>query len=703
MGPRVTTMLERSAPLLDRPAPAPGVVVRTAEPAGPRVPLRRRITLVQKLWGMVGLGVAVLLVVGAVAAIEVADVQGHTAANRTGAAVSSKLNAGYQEWLLQRAETGEYVATVATGSAAGSSAAEQTRSSAEQHYETALEKYRDGGELDDQELAGSYLSDLADKTTEYHSFLERIEAAAVAGDTDQMVALALEAEGGPAAAIDTLYNEADDYVDAGVTRQVDDVQHAAGLLRTLLLTVALVGLLLFVLAGLAVVRSIGGPLRKVVASLAAIAAGDRSQRVDHPNDDEIGAIAVAVDRVIEALDAGDAASRRAEAERLARAEDEKRALEERARMEREAAEAESRREQERREAQHAEEQRERELAEERAAAERGRLEEEAARSRAAAEAAAETAARVEVVKDYLATVARGDLTRELDLAGDDNVGVMAQSVRALVTSLRSSMTRIGETASSVAAASEELTAVSADMGRSADDASARMGNVSASAAQVSGSVQTVASAAEEMSASIAEIARSASRASTVAAEAVHRARAATGTVEALGTSSAEIGQVIKVITSIAQQTNLLALNATIEAARAGEGGKGFAVVANEVRDLAAATATATDEIGGLIDAIQRDSAGAASAITEIGEVIATINEIQTTIAAAVEEQTATTNEISRSVTEAATGTNGIATDAAVAAEAAASTQVGADGTSGAAGSLAELAAELDGLVRRFAC
>jgi methyl-accepting chemotaxis protein len=216
-------------------------------------------------------------------------------------------------------------------------------------------------------------------------------------------------------------------------------------------------------------------------------------------------------------------------------------------------------------------------------------------------------------------------------------------------------------------------------------------------------VQTVASAAEEMSASIAEIARSASRASTVAAEAVERARTATGTVEALGTSSVEIGQVIKVITSIAQQTNLLALNATIEAARAGEAGKGFAVVANEVRDLAAATATATDEIGQLIEAIQRDSAGAAAALTEVGEVIVTINEIQATIAAAVEEQTATTNEISRSVTEAASGTNGIAADAAVAAEAAASTQVGADGTSGAAKSLAELAAELDGLVRQFAC
>ncbi|GAA3545196.1 methyl-accepting chemotaxis protein [Nocardioides daeguensis] len=700
------TTLERSPLPLDRPTPvreAPASVSRRPEPSGPRPSFRRRVTLVQKLWGMVGLGVAVLLVVAVAAALQVSDVARHTAANRAGAAVSSKLNAGYQEWLLQRAETGEYVATVATGAAARSQAVQEVHAGAQQHYEAALEKYRDGLALDDQGVAREYLGELADLTTAYHSYLERIHAAALAGNADRMVALALEAEGPPAHRIDTLYDEADDHADERVAQQVDDVQHAADLLRTLLLAVAFVGLLVFVLAGLAVVRSIAAPLRKVVASLDAIASGDRSQRVDHPNDDEIGAIAVAVDQVIEALEAGDAAARQAEIERLARVEDDKRAAEERARLEREAAEAQSRREQERAAAQRAEEQRERELADERAARERGRLEEEASRSRAAAQAAAETAARVEVVKDYLATIARGDLTRELAIAGDDNVAAMAESVRALVSSLRSSMTRIGETASSVATASEELTAVSADMGCSADDASARMGSVSAAAAQVSGSVQTVASAAEEMTASISEIARSASRASTVAAEAVERARAATGTVEALGTSSAEIGQVIKVITSIAQQTNLLALNATIEAARAGEAGKGFAVVANEVRDLAAATAKATGEIGQLIEAIQRDSAGAAVALTEVGEVIVTINEIQTTIAAAVEEQTATTNEISRSVTEAASGTDGIASDAAVAAESATSTQLGAERTSDAARSLAELAAQLDGLVRQFAC
>ena len=123
----------------------------------------------------------------------------------------------------------------------------------------------------------------------------------------------------------------------------------------------------------------------------------------------------------------------------------------------------------------------------------------------------------------------------------------------------------------------------------------------------------------------------------------------------LGTSSAEIGEVIKVITSIAEQTNLLALNATIEAARAGEAGKGFAVVASEVKDLARKTARSSEKIGRNIATIQSDAQEAVDAIGEITSIIRQINDIQTVVAAAVEEQAATTSEIGRSVGEAAVG------------------------------------------------
>ena len=179
--------------------------------------------------------------------------------------------------------------------------------------------------------------------------------------------------------------------------------------------------------------------------------------------------------------------------------------------------------------------------------------------------------------------------------------------------------------------------------------------VSKAAQQVSQNLQTVATGAEEMGVSIKDIAKNATEAAKVATSAVKVAETTTAIVSKLGESSTEIGQVIKVITSIAQQTNLLALNATIEAARAGEAGKGFAVVANEVKELAKETAKATEDISRKIEAIQTDTKAAVDAIASICGVINQINDISCTIATAVEEQNATTNEMSRNVSEAAHG------------------------------------------------
>jgi methyl-accepting chemotaxis protein len=218
---------------------------------------------------------------------------------------------------------------------------------------------------------------------------------------------------------------------------------------------------------------------------------------------------------------------------------------------------------------------------------------------------------------------------------------------------------------------------------------------------VSRSTQSVATSTEEMSASIREIAKSASESARVASQAVRVAETTTTTVGKLGDSAIEIGKIIKVITSIAQQTNLLALNATIEAARAGESGKGFAVVANEVKELAKETAKATEDIGRSIESIQVDTQGAVAAIGSISTIISQINDISTTIASAVEEQSATTSEMGRNVTESAQGTTEIARNITTVAHAAQGTASGASQTMTAATDLARMAAELKQLVSKF--
>ncbi len=258
--------------------------------------------------------------------------------------------------------------------------------------------------------------------------------------------------------------------------------------------------------------------------------------------------------------------------------------------------------------------------------------------------------------------------------------------------------KVDETSHSLSSVSEELLVSSKEMGKAADETSTQANSVSAGAEQVSSNVQTVATGVEEMGASIKEIAKNAAEAAKVASVAVTVADTTNTTVSQLGQSSAEIGKVIKVITSIAGQTNLLALNATIEAARAGEAGKGFAVVANEVKELAKETAKATEDISQKIEAIQRDTHEAVQAIDQIGTIIKQINEIQGTIASAVEEQTATTNEIARNVAEAARGSNEIARNITGVAQAAGTTTEGVSNTRSVAENLARLATELINLI-----
>jgi methyl-accepting chemotaxis protein len=305
------------------------------------------------------------------------------------------------------------------------------------------------------------------------------------------------------------------------------------------------------------------------------------------------------------------------------------------------------------------------------------------------------------VDEVLARVADGDLTHEVGIDTHDEVGRIARAVdkanartRTVVHSVLDSTTRLLDVASSTSS-------ISATIAAQARDASERSGTVRATAHDVSTNVQTVASSTEEMRSSIAEIASSSARAASVAAEAVLAASTTNETVARLGVSSAEIDTVVKAITAIAEQTNLLALNATIEAARAGEMGKGFAVVAGEVKDLAQETAKATEDITRRVAAIQADTGSAVSAIGEIVQVVTQIADYQQTIAAAVEEQTATAAEISRNVTNAADGTASIAAGIAAVSASTVSTSDGVRRTQEATVELTAVSTELGNLVKQF--
>ncbi|MBI9114596.1 methyl-accepting chemotaxis protein [Sanguibacter suaedae] len=311
--------------------------------------------------------------------------------------------------------------------------------------------------------------------------------------------------------------------------------------------------------------------------------------------------------------------------------------------------------------------------------------------------------RLTAVEAAMSAVGDGDLTATTGVTGRDEVGRVAASLAAMQENLRALVSRVADASRSVTAAATELAASTGTVSTGADRTSEQAGVVAGAATDVSRNVGTVAAGAEQMAASIREIAQNAEAAASVARGATGVAETAHASMARLGASSEEIGDVVRAITKIAAQTNLLALNATIEAARAGEAGKGFAVVAGEVKDLAAATANATEEIVRRVDAIRADTEQAGGAIAEITRIVESIDDFQTTIASAVEEQTATTTEMTRSVADAATGSGEIATSiTGVAAAAAASSATLAEMGS-TVETLARTADELDAQVAAFRC
>ncbi|MCU1344609.1 MAG: chemotaxis sensory transducer [Acidimicrobiia bacterium] len=294
-----------------------------------------------------------------------------------------------------------------------------------------------------------------------------------------------------------------------------------------------------------------------------------------------------------------------------------------------------------------------------------------------------------------------DLTVRLDANRRDELGDVAVAFNEFVGNLSGIIQGIATNAEALASSAESLSAISAQLATAAEETAAQASAASVSAGQVSGSIASVAAGSEQMGATIAQIAANASSASAVAVEASRSASATTAIVAELVETTSSIGGVVSAISAIAQQTKLLALNATIEAARAGEAGRSFAVVASEVKELAQETENATIDITARIASIQLVTANAGVAISSKASVVKHNNDSQSTIASAVEEQTATTNDMTLSVHDVATGSVEIAANVAYVASSAAETTAGAASIEAAAAGLARLAVDLRGVVERF--
>jgi methyl-accepting chemotaxis protein len=302
------------------------------------------------------------------------------------------------------------------------------------------------------------------------------------------------------------------------------------------------------------------------------------------------------------------------------------------------------------------------------------------------------------VRTLFNAMAQRDLTVRVDLPSADEFGEMTGLASTAVESIRELLRSLAEQSDALAGASEQLRVVSEHMSANAEETAAQAHVVTAASEQVSTSVQAMAQSTDGLSANVREISRSTSDASEASSRAVMLAETADKAVNRLGESSAGIHKIVRVINTIAEQTNLLALNATIEAARAGEAGKGFAVVANEVKDLAAETGRATQDIV----TIRVDTQGAVEAIAEIRTFIGKISDVQSSIAAAIEQHSATTGQIARSLSEGVRGTTEISSNIGGVAEAARHTSSGASDAKNAATELARMAAELRRVISQFA-
>ncbi|VVS91279.1 HAMP domain-containing methyl-accepting chemotaxis protein [Desulfoluna spongiiphila] len=271
------------------------------------------------------------------------------------------------------------------------------------------------------------------------------------------------------------------------------------------------------------------------------------------------------------------------------------------------------------------------------------------------------------------SIANGDLLVEFHRNGKHEIQGVYKDMETMAVSLRELFTDINSGVHTLTTSASELTDISSQMvsgsaqtsdrsntvAAAAEEMNVNITSVSAATEQASSNINMVAAALEEMTSTINEIAQNTSTARNINDEAVALSKHASSKIDTLGKSANEISKVTEAINEISQQTNLLALNATIEAARAGEAGKGFSVVASEIKALAIQTSDATLEIKGQVDGIQGATADAIHEIQSISDIIDQLNELVTTIASSIEEQSVTSKEIADNIAQASMGTEEI--------------------------------------------
>ncbi|WP_457574603.1 methyl-accepting chemotaxis protein [Desulfolithobacter sp.] len=337
--------------------------------------------------------------------------------------------------------------------------------------------------------------------------------------------------------------------------------------------------------------------------------------------------------------------------------------------------------------------------------------------------------RLEKIRSFTEVFGNGNLTAKAGISGSDELGQIGTSLENMAKNLRLIIHKISENAKSLDSSSKDLFTISTHVSSETDEVSQRSSEVASAAGEMSSNMNTVAAAVEEtstnvsimaeavkeMTATFNRITKNTENARQITEKAVSQSQHASDRVNELGTAASEIDKVTETITEISEQTNLLALNATIEAARAGEAGKGFAVVANEIKELAKQTAEATKDIRIKIESIQTSTDVTVTEIGEIARIVKEVNEIVGGIATALEEQTATTHEITENIVQASEGIQEVTENVAHSSQTANEVAEAIEDVNGKAATISnessrlstnaeqlkKLARQLDDLVRKF--